>query len=145
MLEAGDAAPPISAQNQDGETVEPEFEEPTVVYFYPRDGTPGCTLEAREFRDHHDGFRDLAATVYGVSTDSVDDHADFAAEEDLPFDLLADPDGEVAGAFGLEVADGFVQRITFVLADGIVMKVVDADNMNPEGHAATVLDAVESL
>jgi peroxiredoxin Q/BCP len=145
MLEAGDAAPTVSAQNQDGETVEAAFDEPTVVYFYPRDGTPGCTLEAREFRDHHDAFRDLSATVYGVSTDTVDDHADFSDEEDIPFDLLADPEGEVADAFGLEVADGFVERITFVLAAGEVAAVVDADNMNPDGHAAAVLEAVESL
>jgi len=139
MLEAGDAAPPISAQNQDGETVEPEFDEPTVVYFYPRDGTPGCTLEAREFRDHHDGFRDLAATVYGVSTDSVDDHADFAAEEGLPFDLLADPDGEVAEAFGLDTSEGHTDRITFVLADGEVKRVYDPAMADPEGHAEEVL------
>jgi peroxiredoxin Q/BCP len=91
MLDVGDAAPAISAQNQDDETVTPAFEDPTVVYFYPRDGTPGCTLEAQQFRDHHDAFRDIAATVYGVSTDTVEDHAGFAAEEDLPFDLLADP------------------------------------------------------
>jgi peroxiredoxin Q/BCP len=144
MLEEGDAAPEISAQNQDDETVTPSFDEPTVVYFYPRDGTPGCTLEAQQFRDHHDAFRDIAATVYGVSTDTVADHAEFAAAEDIPFDLLADPEGEVAEAFGLSVQDGFVERVTFVLADGEVAAVVDADNVNPDGHAADVLDAVEA-
>ncbi|WP_246985964.1 peroxiredoxin [Halorientalis marina] len=143
MLDVGDAAPAISAQNQDDETVTPAFEDPTVVYFYPRDGTPGCTLEAQQFRDHHDAFRDVSAAVYGVSTDTVDDHAEFAAEEDLPFDLLADPDGEVAGAFGLDVSEGFVERVTFVLAGGEVVAVVDADDVNPDGHAADVLAAVE--
>ena len=145
MLTEGDAAPEISAQNQDDETVTPTFEEATVVYFYPRDGTPGCTLEAQQFRDHHDAFRDIAATVYGVSTDTVADHAEFAADEDIPFDLLADPEGTVAEAFGLSVQDGFVERVTFVLADGEVVAVVDADNINPDGHAADVLDAVESI
>jgi peroxiredoxin Q/BCP len=101
MLDKGDAAPEISARNQDDETVTPAFEEPTVVYFYPRDGTPGCTLEAQQFRDHHD-------------------------------------------AFGLPVRDGFVERVTFVLAGGEVTAVVDADNVNPDGHAADVLDAVEA-
>jgi peroxiredoxin Q/BCP len=144
MLDEGDTAPEISAQNQADETVTPAFGEPTVVYFYPRDGTPGCTLEAQQFRDRHDAFRDIAATVYGVSTDTVADHAEFAADEDLPFDLLADPDGEVAEAFGLSVQDGFVERVTFVLADGAVAAVIDADNINPDGHAADVLAAVEA-
>lgn len=144
MLDTGDPAPEISARNQDGEPVTPAFEESTVVYFYPRDGTPGCTLEAQQFRDHHGAFREIAATVYGVSTDTVDDHADFAAEEELPFDLLADPDGEVAAAFGLDTSEGFVERVTFVLAGGEVVAVVDADNINPDGHAADVLAAVEA-
>jgi len=144
MLDEGDPAPEISAQNQADETVTPAFDEPTVVYFYPRDGTPGCTLEAQQFRDHHEAFRDIDATVYGVSTDTVADHAAFAADEDLPFDLLADPDGEIAGAFGLSVQDGFVERVTFVLADGEVAAVIDADNVNPDGHAADVLAAVEA-
>ena len=142
-LEAGDPAPEVSAQNQDGETVSPDFEEPTVVYFYPRDGTPGCTLEAREFEADLESFRRSGAAVYGVSTDDVDSHREFADEEGLSFDLLADPDGAVAEAFGLEVQDDFVERITFVLADGEVAAVVDADTMQPEGHAADVLDEVE--
>lgn len=144
-LEAGDSAPEVSARNQHGETVSPDFEEPTVVYFYPRDGTPGCTLEAREFEADLESFRRSDATVYGVSTDDVDSHREFADEEDLSFDLLADPGGEVAGAFGLEVQDDFVDRITFVLADGEVKAVVDADTMEPEGHAADVLAEVEKV
>ena len=82
-------------------------------------------------------------TVYGVSTDDVDSHREFADEEDLSFDLLADPDAAVADAFGVETKGEFVDRVTFVLADGEVKAVVDADTMNPEGHAADVLEAVE--
>ena len=142
-LEAGDPAPEVSAANQDGETVSPDFEEPTVVYFYPRDGTPGCTLEAREFEADLESFRQSGAAVYGVSTDDVDSHREFADEEELSFDLLADPDGAVAEAFGLTAQDDFVERITFVLADGEVQAVVDADTMQPEGHAADVLEEAE--
>ncbi|WP_336001583.1 peroxiredoxin [Halorientalis halophila] len=142
MLEAGDAAPAIEAQNQDGETVAPSFSDPTVVYFYPRDGTPGCQLEARQFQEELADFRDLGATVYGVSTDDVDSHREFADEEGLDFDLLADPDGEVAAAFGLDTEGGYVNRITFVLADGEVRAVVDADDVNPDGHAAAVRERV---
>lgn len=144
-LEAGDPAPDVSAKNQHGETVSPEFAEPTVVYFYPRDGTPGCTLEAREFEADLESFRQTGEAVYGVSTDGVDSHREFADEEGLSFDLLADPDGEVADAFGLEVQDDFVERVTFVLADGEVTAVVDADTMQPEGHAADVLQEVEKV
>lgn len=144
-LEAGDPAPDVQAKNQHGETVSPEFQEPTVVYFYPRDGTPGCTLEAREFEADLQSFRQSCDAVYGVSTDGVDSHREFAEEEGLSFDLLADPDGTVAEAFGLEVQNDFVDRVTFVLADGEVKAVVDADTMQPAGHAADVLDEVEQV
>ena len=142
-IQAGDPAPDVTARNQDGDTVTLEFEEPTVVYFYPRDGTPGCTLEAREFETGIESFRQGGATVYGVSTDDVGSHREFADEEDLSFDLLADPDAAVVDAFGVETKGEFVDRVTFVLAGGEVKAVVDADTMNPEGHAADVLEAVE--
>ncbi|RXK46460.1 peroxiredoxin [Halorientalis pallida] len=145
MLDTGDAAPEVEAQNQDGETVTPAFSAPMVVYFYPRDGTPGCQLEARQFQDELPEFQDLGATVYGVSTDDVDSHREFADEEALAFDLLADPDGEVAAAFGLDTEGGYVNRITFVLADGTVQAVVDADDVNPDGHAAAVRERVADL
>ena len=144
-LEAGAPAPDVMATNQDGESISPDFAEPTVVYFYPRDGTPGCTLEAREFEGDIESFRRADVAVYGVSTDDVDSHREFADEEGISFDLLADPNGDVAEAFGLEVEDGFVERITFVLADGEVKAVVDADTMEPEGHAADVLQEVEQV
>ncbi len=144
-LGSGDPAPDVTAKNQDGEAVSPAFDDPTVVYFYPRDDTPGCTLEAREFEADIAAFRDAGATTYGVSTDGVDSHREFAAQEALSFDLLADPDGDVADAFGVEVQGDFVDRITFVLADGEVQAVVDADTMQPEGHAADVLAAVRRI
>jgi peroxiredoxin Q/BCP len=145
VLEEGAPAPDVSAKNQRGEPVAPDFEEPTVVYFYPRDGTPGCTLEAREFEADLERFREAGATVYGVSTDDVDAHREFADEEELSFDLLADPDAKVADAFDVAVREDYVDRITFVLADGGVRAVVDADTMNPEGHAADVLKEIERL
>ncbi|WP_411716078.1 peroxiredoxin [Natronomonas sp.] len=143
--QAGDPAPDVQAKNQNGETISPDFEEPTVVYFYPRDGTPGCSLEARQFEADIESFRRAGATVYGVSTDDVDSHREFADEEGLSFDLLADPDGEVANVFGLEVTNDFVNRITFVLADGAVQAVIDADDVNPDGHAADVLGAIKNI
>jgi peroxiredoxin Q/BCP len=144
-LQQGASAPTIEATNQADETLVPDFDEPTVVYFYPRDGTPGCQLEARQFEADIESFRQAGVTVYGVSTDGVDSHREFADEEGLSFDLLADPDGEIAEAFDVEVRGDFVDRITFVLADGEVKAVVDADDMNPDGHASDVLAEVERI
>ena len=144
-LETGVPAPDVTALNQNGDEVSPAFDEIAVVYFYPRDGTPGCTLEAREFEADIESFRRAGVTVYGVSTDDVDSHREFADEEDLSFDLLADPDGAVADAFGVETRDDFADRVTFVLADGEVQAVLDADDMRPEGHAADVLEAVRRV
>ena len=144
-LETGAPAPDVTALNQDGDEVSPAFDETAVVYFYPRDGTPGCTLEAREFEADIESFRRAGVTVYGVSTDDVGSHREFADEEDLSFDLLADPDGEVADAFGVERQGDFVDRITFVVGDGEIGAVIDADDMRPEGHAADVLEAVREI
>ncbi|MFB6087666.1 MAG: peroxiredoxin [Haloarculaceae archaeon] len=140
----GDPAPEIGARTQDGETVSPDFAEPTVVYFYPRDDTRGCTIEATEFEAELDAYREAGVAVYGVSTDDVDSHAAFAEKHDLSFDLLADPEGAVASAFGLELREGpgdpAAPRTTFVLADGEVKRVYEA--VDPEGHAEEVLTDV---
>src|SRR6056297_1054401 len=117
MLEAGDPAPTIHAPNQYGESVTPDFAEPTVLYFYPKDFTGGCTIEARDFQETYPKFEEGGITVYGVSMDSVESHDEFAEEEGLVYDLLADPDGEVAEAFGLDTSEGHTTRVTFVLAD----------------------------
>jgi len=139
MLGPGDAAPAVSAVNQHGETVEPAFEEPTVVYFYPKDFTGGCTIEANDFQDALPEYRDAGITVYGVSMDDAQSHADFAEEEGLSFELLADTDGAVAGAFGLDTSEGYTDRLTFVLVGGEVVAVYDPELADPSGHAREVL------
>ena len=137
-IQAGDPAPDVTARNQNGDAVTLEFDDPTVMYFYPRDGTPGCTLEAREFEAGIESFRQAGATVYGVSTDDVDAHRSFAAEHDVTYDLLADPNGEVLDAFGVERGpDGRARRTTFVLADGAIHRVYTG--VSPDGHARDVL------
>lgn len=142
-LEEGDPAPAVSAPNQDGETISPDFADPTVVYFYPRDATPGCTVEARQFEREREAYRDAGVTVYGVSTDEVADHREFCEDEGLSFDLLADPDGSVAGAFDVEVSNGVAARTTFLLADESVAAVYTG--VNPDGHARDVLmDALDA-
>lgn len=140
MLEEGDPAPEVSAPNQEGESVSLDFQDPTVVYFYPKDFTGGCTIETNEFQDALSEYRDSGISVYGISMDDVDTHADFADEEGVAFDLLADPAGEVAGAFGLDTSDDYTDRRTFVLADGEVEAVYDPELADPSGHAEEVLE-----
>ncbi|QCS41004.1 peroxiredoxin [Natrinema versiforme] len=142
VLAAGDDAPTVTAPNQDGDAVSPDFEEPTVLYFYPRDDTPGCTIEANQFQRERETYLDAGVDVYGVSTDDVDSHRSFCDSEGLEFDLLADPDGEVAEAFDVELRDGATARTTFLLADGEVKAVYEG--VDPDGHAREVLlDALE--
>lgn len=137
MLEPGDPAPDVSARNQDGETITLGFGDPTVVYFYPKDFTGGCTTEASEFQAALPAFRELGVAVYGVSTDDAETHADFAEEEGLLFDLLADPEGVVASAFGVSMEGGHTDRVTFLLADDAVIAAYDG--VDPAGHARDVL------
>ena len=137
MLTPGDPAPDVAAPNQHGERVAPDFEAPTVVYFYPEDGTSGCTTEATQFGKELETYRDAGVAVYGVSVDDVDSHAAFAEKHDLEFDLLADPDGEVAAAFGVATPQDRAERVTFVLVDGAVWRVYEG--VDPDGHARDVL------
>ena len=125
--EPGEAVPDVVAQNQDGESVRPDFATPTVLYFYPKDDTPGCATEARQFEDQYERYETYGVSVYGVSTDGVDSHRAFAENEGLSFDLLADPEGNVAEAFGVE----------FVIAHNKVVGLYEG--VRPDGHAKDVL------
>ena len=137
----GSPAPQVTATTQDDETVTLDFERPTVLFFYPRDSTPGCTTEARQFGAELDRFRDAGVDVYGVSTDAPADHRRFREREDLTVDLLADPGGAVADAFDVaRREDGSTERTTFVLADGEVRETYTG--VEPDGHARDVLDDV---
>jgi peroxiredoxin Q/BCP len=137
VLDTGDPVPPVTATTQDGDRITVDFAAPTVLYFYPRDGTPGCTTEAAEFDAELETFREAGAVVYGVSTDGVDSHRAFADEQGIGFDLLADPDGKVADAFGVDTTGGAAARTTFVCARGRICGVYEG--VRPEGHARDVL------
>ena len=121
---------------------------PVVLYFYPKDDTPGCTTEACEFRDAYDVFRDRGAEVLGVSPDDVTSHEKFKTKYELPFTLLADPDHEVAEEYGVWGERKFagksymgINRSTFVIdADGKVARAMLG--IKPAGHAAEVLDSL---
>jgi thioredoxin-dependent peroxiredoxin len=141
-LTAGDEVSPVTARNQDGDEVTLEFERPTVLYFYPRDETPGCTVEANQFQRELETYHKAGVDVYGVSTDDVDAHRSFCDAEDLEFDLLADPDGDLAEAFDVELRNGAAARTTFFIGDGEVKAAYE--NVDPDGHARQVLlDALD--
>jgi peroxiredoxin Q/BCP len=153
MLEPGDSAPPITLSDQRGEpvTVDPGDALYTVVYFYPRADTPGCTAEACGFRDEWDAFAEADVAVVGISDDPVADLADFAESYDLPFTLLSDPDGEVASAYDSygekqmfgNTFDG-VFRNTYVLDDeGTV--VLAYEGVSPEDHAVEIVEDIAAL
>jgi len=137
VLDTGSDAPRITARNQWGDRVEPEFRGAAVVYFYPRDDTAGCTTEARQFDAIYDTCAEAGIDVYGVSTDDVDSHRTFAEDHDLAFDLLADENSEITAAFDVPVEDGRAARTTFVIASGRVIGVYEG--VRPDGHARDVL------
>ncbi|RLM50617.1 peroxiredoxin [Halorubrum sp. Atlit-28R] len=153
MLEPGDSAPEITLTDHRGETVtvDPTAADHTVVYFYPRADTPGCTAEACGFRDEWDAFEAEDVAVVGISDDPVEDLEPFAAEYDLPFTLLSDPDGAVSSAYDSygekqmfgNTFDG-VFRNTYVLDDeGTV--VLAYEGVSPEDHAVEIIDDVRGL
>ncbi len=136
-LSPGDPAPAVGATDQREAAVEPDFEAPTVLFFYPRDGSPGCETEARQFEAERESYAEAGVELYGVSTDDVASHAAFADDCGLGFPLLADPDVGLAAAFDVPVENGRAERTTFVLADGEVERVYE--RVRPDGHARTVL------
>ena len=153
ILKPGDKAPSFSAIATDGSEIRSKdlLGKPVVVYFYPRDDTPGCTKEACGFRDHHPKIQKTGAVVLGVSADTVKSHVKFTDKYRLPFPLLSDPEATVAktfGAWGEKVFMGRkyqgMHRVTFLIGqDGKIANVWPT--VKPETHAAEVLEALKAL
>ena len=114
-----------------------------ALYFYPRDFTGGCTIEARGFQSLHQSFLDSDAEVIGVSADSIDDHESFCASEELNFPLLSDPDGVVSKAYGSWMAPYSLRHTFLIDPQGILRRRWVA--VRPNGHAAEVLDALRDF
>jgi peroxiredoxin Q/BCP len=150
VIEEGKPAPDFELQSDTGETVRlSDFRgRPVVLYFYPKDDTPGCTTEACEFRDAYDVFRDRGAEILGVSPDDVRSHEKFKTKYELPFTLLADPDHSTAEAYDVWGERSFagkkymgINRSTFVIdKDGKVARAMIG--IKPAGHAEDVLTAL---
>lgn len=149
-LKEGDPAPDFTAITQTGEQVSlAQFRgKPVVLYFYPKDHTPGCTREACGFRDHFDQFRRKGAVVLGVSPDPASSHDQFARKHKLPFLLLADPDKAIVKAYGVWGRKRLAgrsymgtHRVTFLIGpDGRIKRIWP--KVTPETHAQEVLAAL---
>lgn len=126
QIKIGDHIPEFSLPNQDGEVINiTDFiGNPLVIYFYPKDNTPGCTAEACTFRDAYEDFRDLGAEVIGISSDSPETHKNFAEKHRLPFILLADEENVVEDLFGVpkSMFGMLPGRVTYIInEEGIVV------------------------
>jgi len=149
-LKEGDKAPGFATVDQDGQRVSlSDFKgQRVVLYFYPRDATPGCTREACAFRDEFGAFKRKGAVVLGVSVDSAQSHAKFATKHKLSFRLLADEDHQIVEAYGVWGEKRFMgrkfrgtHRVTFLVGpDGRIEKIWPA--VKPEAHAKEVLAAL---
>jgi len=148
LLKVGDAAPDFTAAASDGSTVrlkEHIGKGPIVLYFYPKDATPGCTKEACGIRDSFQEFQRLKATVFGVSFDSVESHRKFIAKYNLPFVLLSDTDKKIAVAYGAAGPHSLVpSRVTFIIGnDGKIARVFP--KVSPAEHSAELCRALREL
>jgi thioredoxin-dependent peroxiredoxin len=152
MVEEGKQAPDFELTSDSGEQVRLSSlrGKPVVLYFYPKDDTPGCTAQACGIRDVYADFRERGAVVLGVSPDDEASHVKFKEKYSLPFTLLADPEHQVAEEYGVWKERNMygkksmgIERSTFVInADGNVAKTMR--RVKPETHAADVLEALPS-
>lgn len=152
MLEAGLRAPDFTLKDNDGKDVSlTDFSgKKVILYFYPKDNTPGCTRQACAFASSYDGFRALDAVVIGISKDSIASHQKFAQKYDLPFILLSDPELEAIKAYDVwqekklygKVSMGIVRSTYVIDESGIIEKVMP--KVKPDSNAAEILEYLSS-
>ena len=146
-LAPGDPAPDFAAKNQDGKIVHlSDFHgKPVLLYFYPKDDTPGCTKEACTFRDEYSKFQSLGAVILGISRQDQKSHQAFRAKYHLPFDLLTDTDGSLAKSYGVELMPiiGYHKRQSALISpDGKLIQFYP--DVSPATHSAQVLKDLEN-
>ncbi len=147
-VKIGDPAPDFELPSETGELVKLSGfrgQKNVVLYFYPKDYTPGCTVEARAFRDNYRVFKDEGAEVIGVSSDSVDSHRKFSQDCNLPFKLLSDDDGRVRRLYGVPKSLWLVPgRVTYVIdAEGTVRHIFSSQR--PKQHIEEAIKILRSI
>ncbi len=144
QLAAGNKAPDFTLQDQDGKTRTPHDVAKLVLYFYPKDFTPGCTVQIGDFTKEYAGFRAKGYEIYGVSPDSQESHKKFCDAFHAPYPLLSDPDAQTAKAYGAwgnkgAFGEGLL-RSTFVIESGVITRV--QYRVNPVSHAHDLLQSL---
>jgi peroxiredoxin Q/BCP len=143
QLKVGDPAPPVTLNLQDGKSVALSSlqGQQVAVYFYPKDDTPGCTVEAQGIRDQWSAFEKAGIKVFGVSMQDAASHSAFIEKHKLPFPLVVDKDRSVTKAFGVPVSGGeYAARHTFLIGSDGKIKQIWRD-VNPQAHAKELLEA----
>jgi peroxiredoxin Q/BCP len=148
-LKIGDIVPNFTAKDSHGEIFESKSvlgRKPLVIYFYPKDNTPGCTTEACSFRDQYEDFTTLGAEVIGISSDSVKSHNKFAKKHKLPFVLLSDQDKKLKHLFGVRnnLFGLLPGRVTYIIdKNGVVIYIFDS--INAAKHISKALTIIKEL
>jgi peroxiredoxin Q/BCP len=148
MIGVGESAPRFRLRSKNGSYVSlDDFRgKKLVLYFYPKDGTRGCTREACSFRDSYSAFREMGAEIVGISSDSVSEHEKFAEDEQLPFPLLSDSEGSTRRAYGVKSTLGLIPgRTTLIIDEQGVVRHIYSSQIHPERHVKEALDALKSL
>ncbi len=139
-IKEGQSFPDFTLKSDSGEEVSlSDLKGKTsIIYFYPKDDTPGCTKEACSFRDNINSFQSIGVPVFGVSVDSVESHKKFKEKYSLPFTLLSDSDKKLVTKLKIKSLIGFASRVTFILdKDGKVLKIYP--KVSPDKHAEEIL------
>jgi len=152
-ITSGMPAPEFSLQDESGNLFRlTDFRGKTILlYFYPKDDTPGCTKEACNFRDDYSAYQEAGVTILGISPDTAKSHAKFKSKYELPFTLLADPEHQIASKYGVWGRKKFmgreydgILRTTFLIGpDSQILKVFE--NVKPTDHSAEVLAELERI
>ena len=143
-LNVGDTAPEFKAHSTNGEYLDlSQIKEPLILFFYPKDFTPGCTKEACSFRDNFDFFKDLDIQVYGISTDPITKHQEFKKKYNLQFDLLSDVSGKICKAYKSYVPIlGIAKRTTYLIDSEKKIAAVYSDLLGAEKHIKEMIKKV---
>jgi peroxiredoxin Q/BCP len=148
-MKVGDKAPEFVLNNEKGETVSlRDFigKKAVVLFFYPKDGSPGCTKEVCAFRDSYEAFKDAGAEVIGISSQSEESHSIFSLRFNLPFTLLVDEGATVRKAYGVPPSLGLIPgRVTYVIDKEGTVRHVFNSQMNPEKHVEEALRILRTL
>lgn len=148
-IHVGDAAPDFTLPNQKGESVtlsRYQGQKAVVLYFYPKDDTPGCTVESCSFRDSYEDFAAAGAEVIGISSDSPESHRAFANKHNLPFTLVSDAGAAVRKAYGVPTTLGLLPgRVTYVIDQAGIVRHIFNSQFNPKGHVAEAIKILKTL